>query len=138
MSIELSGTVPEPSFFRTIRAPGRSRIAVACVPGTYTTAVAVSPSGAVIWYDTSRGCAASLMVSDWPCTVTPAGTQLIFRSPGVPTGSSSFLSTLTVTVAAPAGGCGAVALLAIGGIFAPVTGYTMTWASDGVEPSVSP
>jgi hypothetical protein len=79
-----------------------------------------------------------LIVSDPPRTVTPAGTQLIFRSPGDPTGSSSCFSTLTVTVAAPDGGGGATTSLAIGGTFAPATGYTMTWASDGVDPSVSP
>ena len=39
----------EPSSLSAIRAPGRSLIAVDCVPGTYTTAVAVSPSGAVTW-----------------------------------------------------------------------------------------
>ncbi len=48
-STELSGTVLEPFSLRTIRAPGRSLIAVDAVPGTYTTAVAVSPSGAMTW-----------------------------------------------------------------------------------------
>jgi hypothetical protein len=49
MSTELSGTVTEPLRLRVIRAPGLSLIADACVPGTSTMAVAVSPSGAVIW-----------------------------------------------------------------------------------------
>ena len=70
-----------------MRAPGLSLILEVAVPGTSTTAVAVSPSGAVTWYGTSRGAAFTGMVSEAPWIVTPAGAALILRSPGDPAGS---------------------------------------------------